>query len=116
MLNSISWRKSGRPTNDALVPDQLGSGRDTDDKVARILAPKSGAFGRLIRERPLQAAQLRELGRCLARYEMPARYVLAGCCRHKDRIELNPGVGGLLEELASPQNTWWLNYEAELVD
>ena len=62
-------------------------------------------LGRLIRERPLQAAPMRELARYLARYKLSDRYVLTGCRRrHKDRIELNTGVGELLEELASSQN------------
>jgi hypothetical protein len=64
-------------------------------KIVRMLDPPQ------IGEAPLSPAQLRELERCLARYEMLVRCVLTGCRREKDRIKLNPGVQDKLEEMAS---------------
>jgi hypothetical protein len=37
----------------------------------------------------------------IAKYEMSVRYVLVGCRRNKDRIELNPGVKERLKEFAA---------------
>jgi hypothetical protein len=48
----------------------------------------------------LKPPQLREMALCLGRYELPARYVLTGCRRYTDRLDLNPGVRKRLKELA----------------
>jgi hypothetical protein len=60
--------------------------------VGRRVGYLNGQRRRDTNKVPLKRTQLRELATWLGQYPLAARYLLIGCRRYGDRIELNPGV------------------------